>query len=257
MMIKETMMSYFENQEVAVVTGAGSGIGRACAQIFAREGARVVVSDIDEAGGKETVQVIQNQGGEAVFKFANVSNPKEVEDLMQFAVDSYGSLYAVVNNAGIGGASAPTADYPLDAWDKVISINQSAVFYGMKYAIPLMLNNGGGAIVNMASILGAVGFANSIAYVSAKHAVVGMTKVTAMEYSAKGIRVNAVGPAFIKTPLISGLDEPMQKALVGMHPIGRLGESEEVGELTVWLCSKRASFCTGSYYPIDGAYLAQ
>jgi NAD(P)-dependent dehydrogenase (short-subunit alcohol dehydrogenase family) len=253
-------MGYFENQEVAVVTGGASGIGRACAQIFAREGARVVVSDIDKAGGEETVRLIKAAGGEAVFKLTNVSNPREVESLMQFAVKTYGSLYALVNNAGIGGASAPTADYPLDAWDNVICINQSAVFYGMKYAIPHMLNNGGGAIVNMASILGAVGFANSIAYVSSKHAVVGMTKVTAMEYAAKGIRVNAVGPAFINTPLLKALDdmgEGVRQMITNMHPIGRMGESEEIGELTVWLCSKRASFCTGAYYPADGAYLAQ
>ena len=249
-------MVYFENQEVAVVTGGASGIGRACAQIFAREGARVVVSDIDEKGGQETVQLIEKAGGKAVFKAANVAKHEEVEALIKFAVDTYGSLYALVNNAGIGGASAPTADYPLDSWNLVVSINQSAVFYGMKYAIPEMLKGGGGAIVNMASILGAVGFANSIAYVSAKHAVVGMTKVAAMEYAAKGIRVNAVGPAFINTPLLSGIDETIKQALVGMHPIGRLGESEEVGELTVWLCSKRASFCTGAYYPVDGAYLA-
>jgi NAD(P)-dependent dehydrogenase (short-subunit alcohol dehydrogenase family) len=253
-------MAYFENGEVAVVTGSGSGIGQACALVFAREGARVVVSDIDEKGGAETVRLIEAEGGKAVFKATNVSSPTEVETLMDFAVKTYGSLYAVVNNAGISGASAPTADYPLDSWDKVIAINQSAVFYGMKYAIPQMLKNGGGAIVNMASILGAAGFANSIAYVSAKHAVVGMTKVAALEYSAQGIRINAVGPAFINTPLLSALDdmgEGVRQMITNMHPIGRMGESEEVAELTVWLCSKRASFCSGAYYPVDGAYLAQ
>jgi NAD(P)-dependent dehydrogenase (short-subunit alcohol dehydrogenase family) len=253
-------MVYFENQEVAVVTGGASGIGRACAQIFAREGARLIVSDIDEKGGQETVKLIEDAGGQARFKAANVASSADVEALMQFAVDTYGSLDALVNNAGISGASAPTADYPLDSWDKVVAINQSAVFYGMKYAIPHMLKNGGGAIVNMASILGAVGFANSIAYVSAKHAVVGMTKVAALEYSAQGIRVNAVGPAFINTPLLKALDdmgEGVRQMITNMHPIGRMGESEEVAELTVWLCSKRASFCTGAYYPVDGAYLAQ
>lgn len=253
-------MSYFEKAEVAVVTGAASGIGRACALIFAREGARVLVSDVDEKGGLETIRLIQANGGTAVFKAANVAHHDDVAALMQYAVDTYGSLSMLVNNAGIGGDSAPTGDYPLEAWDRVIAINQSGVFYGMKYAIPHILKSGGGAIVNMASILGVVGFANSIAYVAAKHAVVGMTKVAAMEYSAQGIRVNVVGPAFINTPLLAALDEMgegVRQMITNLHPMGRMGESEEVAELTVWLCSKRASFCTGAYYPVDGAYLAQ
>lgn len=253
-------MTYFSNNEVAIVTGAASGIGRSCAVILAREGARVIVSDIAEDGGKETVQLIKDNGGEATFKSADVSKPEEFEGLVKFAVDTYGGLHALVSNAGISGESAPVADYDLNNWDKVIAVNQSSVFYGMKYAIPAMLNSGGGAIVNMASILGSVGFANSVAYVSAKHAVVGMTKVAALEYSAQGIRINAVGPAFIATPLLTeneALSDEMLQQIASAHPIGRLGKPDEVGELVAWLCSNRASFCTGAYYPVDGAYLVQ
>lgn len=250
-------MHYFEGKQVAIVTGAASGIGRECARVFAREGARVVVSDINEAGGQESVRLIKDAGGEAVFKAANVAEAQSVEALIRFAVETYGGLHALVSNAGIGGDQAPTADYPLEGWDRIIAINQSSVFYGMKYGIPAILRSGGGAIVNMASILGAVGFANSVGYVSAKHALLGMTKVAAMEYSAQGVRINAVGPAFIETPLLADLPPEMKQALVSMHPIGRLGRSEEVAELVVWLCSSRASFCTGAYYPVDGGYLAQ
>ncbi len=253
-------MGYFDKNQVALVTGSGSGIGRECALLFAREGARVIVSDVNEKGGAETVQMIKDAGGSAAFNAANVAEPAQVEALVAFAVETYGGLHAVVNNAGIGGDSAPTADHSLESWNKVIAINQSGVFYGMKYAIPAILKSGGGAIVNIASILGAVGFANSIGYVAAKHAVVGMTKVAALEYSAQGVRVNAVGPGFIKTPLLSALDEMgegVREMITAMHPIGRMGEALEVAELTVWLCSPRASFCTGAYYACDGAYLAQ
>ena len=169
-------MNYF-NKEVAIVTGAASGIGRSCAMILAREGAKVIVSDIDAEGGKETVKMIKDNDGEATFKDTDVTKPEAFEALINFAVDTYGGLHALVNNAGIGGESAPVADYSLDDWNKVISVNQSSVFYGMKFGIPAMLNSGGGSIVNIASILGNVGFANAVAYVSAKHAVVGMTKV--------------------------------------------------------------------------------
>lgn len=252
-------MGYFTSREVAVVTGGASGIGRECALLFAREGARVVVSDISEKGGIETVRSIAETGGEAAFKAADVADPASVEALVSFAQSTFGGLHALVNNAGIGGASAPIADYPLDSWDQVIAINQSGVFYGMKYGIPAILSSGGGAVVNMTSILGAVGIAGSVAYVAAKHAILGMTQTAALEYSAAGVRVNAVGPGFIDTPLIAGIKQSPQtyQALVHAHPIGRLGKPEEVAELTVWLCSSRASFCTGSYYPVEGGYLAQ
>lgn len=245
------------NNKVVIVTGASSGIGEAVAQLFAQEQARVVVSDINEADGQKVVSAIQEAGGMATYYSCDVAIPQQVEELVQFTVDTFGGLHVMVNNAGIGGEQVATADYPLASWDKVIGVNLNGVFYGTKYAIPAILQSGGGSIINIASILGEVGFPNAVAYVSAKHAVLGLTKTTAMEYSAQGIRVNAVGPAFIKTPLLAGLDDAMMEMLVQLHPIGRLGESPEVAELVVWLASEKASFCTGAYYPVDGGYLAR
>jgi NAD(P)-dependent dehydrogenase (short-subunit alcohol dehydrogenase family) len=243
--------------KVAIVTGGSSGIGAAVAVLFAQEGAKVVISDINRTFGLELVNTIQQAGGTAAYQDCNVADPKQVEALVKFAEETYGGLHVMVNNAGIGGEQAATADYSLDSWHKVIDINLNGVFYGTKYAIPAILRSGGGSVVNIASILGQVGFPNSVAYVAAKHAVVGMTKVAAMEYSAQGVRINAVGPAFINTPLLAGLDEGLKQMLVGMHPIGRLGESPEVAELVLWLASDKASFCTGAYYPVDGGYLTR
>jgi NAD(P)-dependent dehydrogenase (short-subunit alcohol dehydrogenase family) len=243
---------------VALVTGAGSGIGRAIAIGLAAAGARVVVSDLDEGGGAETLAQIEKSGGKATFVRADVSKPDDCEALVESAVKEFGALQVAVNNAGIGGPSAPTGEYPIEGWDRVISINLSGVFYGMRYEIPAMLDSGGGSIVNIASILGQVGFANAPAYVAAKHGVVGLTRNAAIEYAARGIRVNAVGPAFINTPLIEKDMTPEGRAaLVSKHPVGRLGEPEEVAEIVVWLSSDKASFVTGSYYAVDGGYLAQ
>jgi NAD(P)-dependent dehydrogenase (short-subunit alcohol dehydrogenase family) len=243
--------------KVAIVTGGSSGIGAAVAVLFAQEGAKIVISDINRTLGLEVVTAIQQAGGTAAYQDCNVADPKQVEALVKFAEETYGGLHVMVNNAGIGGEQAGTADYSLDSWHKVIDVNLNGVFYGTKYAIPAILRSGGGSVVNIASILGQVGFPNSVAYVAAKHAVVGMTKVAAMEYSARGVRINAVGPAFINTPLLAGLDEGLKQMLVGMHPIGRLGESPEVAELVLWLASDKASFCTGAYYPVDGGYLTR
>ena len=245
--------------KVALVTGGGSGIGRAVAQVWAREGAKVVVSDLDVAGGEETVKLVRAQGGDAIFVATDVGKAADCEALVNATVAHYGRLDVACNNAGIGGPSAPTADYPLDGWAQVININLSGVFYGMKYQIAAMLKNGGGSIVNMASILGAVAFANSPAYSAAKHGVLGLTQAAALEYSAQGVRVNSVGPGFIHTPMISGLeaDDGVRVFLVGAHPIGRLGKATEVAELVAWLSSDRASFVTGAYYPVDGGYLAR
>lgn len=246
------------NGKVAIVTGAGSGIGRAIAQQYALEGAKVVVSDVNEEHGEATVASIKEKGGEALFVKADVSSATDNEMLVAKTLEHYGALHIACNNAGIGGPSAPTGEYPTDAWEKVININLNGVFYGMRYQIPAMLKSGSGAIVNIASILGSVGFANSGAYVAAKHGVVGLSKNAALEYAQQGIRVNSVGPGFIKTPLIDEhMDAEALKFLESQHPVGRLGQPEEVAELVVWLSSDKASFVTGSYYPVDGGYLAK
>lgn len=242
--------------KTAIVTGAGSGIGRSVALLFAREGVKVSVSDINAADGNETVSMIREQGGDAFFTQADSGKAEDNELLVSKTIEKYGRLDFACNNAGIGGPAAPTGEFPIDGWDKVIAVNLSGVFYGMRYQIPEMLKAGGGVIINMASILGAVGFANSPAYVAAKHGVVGLTKNIALEYGAKNIRAVAVGPAFIKTPLLKDFDEDTMNWLVSKHPIGRMGEPDEVAELVLFLCSGKASFITGCYYPIDGGYLA-
>lgn len=250
-------MKLLENK-VAIITGASSGIGKAAALLFAKEGAKVVVSDIQEELGKSVVDEIKASGGDAIFFYADISKPNDNEALVKAAVEQFGKLDIAVNNAGIGGPLAMTADYPLDGWQKVIDINLSGVFYGMHFQIPAMEKNGEGVIVNIASILGMAGTRLSPAYVAAKHGVVGLTKATALEYAPKNIRVNSVGPGYILTPLLTNaLDDETMKQLEGLHPIGRLGTSEEVAELILWLASPKSSFVTGSYYPVDGGYLAQ
>lgn len=243
--------------KVAIVTGAGSGIGKATALLFAEHGAKVVISDISEEHGKAAVDEIKAKGSEASFFKADSSSPEDNEALVAHAVKQYGKLDIAVNNAGIGGPLGLTAEYPLDGWKKTIDINLSGVFYGLRSQIPAMLKDGG-SIVNIASILGQVGSKLSPAYVAAKHGVVGLTRTAALEYADKKIRINAVGPGYIKTPLVvNALGEEAMKALVGLHPIGRLGEAEEIAELVLWLASSKASFVTGGYYAADGGYLAQ
>ncbi|MGZ5304886.1 MAG: SDR family NAD(P)-dependent oxidoreductase [Bacteroidia bacterium] len=249
-------MKELENK-VAIISGAGSGIGRAAAELLAKAGAKVVVSDIEEKGGNETVDIISKAGGQAHFVKADSSKPEDNEKIVNECVSKFGGLHIAVNNAGIGGPLALTGEYPLDGWQKVININLSGVFYAMHYQLPAMLKSGGGSIVNIASILGMAGTKMSPAYVAAKHGVVGLTKTTALEYAQQKIRVNSIGPGYIHTPLLSSLDDATLQVLVGLHPIGRLGEAGEVAELILWLASDKASFVTGSYYPVDGGYLAQ
>ncbi|EGJ74259.1 putative oxidoreductase [Streptomyces sp. Tu6071] len=194
---------------------------------------------------------------EAAAVAVDVTDAASVEAAVDFAVKTFGGLDLAVNNAGISGESAPTGEYSVDNWDRVIATNLSGVFYGMRYQIPVMAAAGKGAIVNTASILGSVGFPNAVAYSSAKHGVVGLTKTAAMEYATQGIRINAVGPGFIETPLLKNMDEAAHDGLVSLHPAGRLGTGEEVAEVIAFLLSDRASFVMGSYHLVDGGYTAR
>lgn len=247
--------------KIGLVTGAGSGIGRATALAMVREGAKVVVSDVDDKGGAETVKMIAGKGGDGFFVHADVSDPAQVEALVKAAVAKYGALHLGVNNAGIGGESATVADYTVEGWRKVMSINLDGVFYSTKYEIQAMLAAGGGAIVNISSILGLVGFPQASAYTAAKHGVVGLTKVAAIEYGQAGIRVNSINPGFISTPLLTsaGITEgtDMYAFIAGKHAMNRLGSAEEIAEGIVWLLSDKASFVTGIPFAIDGGYTAQ
>lgn len=252
--------------KIAIVTGAGSGLGEAISVLFAKNGATVVLADLDVKGAERVLRQIEQGGGKGRVVKTDVSKPDEAKTLVDVAVKEFGRLDIAVNNAGIGGPTVPVGEYPIEGWDKIIAINLSGVFYGMRHQIPAMLAAGGGAIVNMASIAGKVGLANAGGYTAAKHGVIGLTETAAVEYATRGIRVNAVGPGFIKTPLIgkravldssgdSAGDE--MQALAALHPMNRLGEASEVAELVLFLASDRASFVTGSYYNVDGGYLAQ
>ena len=244
------------DNKVALVTGAGSGIGLAVAHSYAKEGAKVIVSDINEEHGNKVVEDIKANGGEASFVKADTSKPEEVEAMVKKTVEIYGRLDIACNNAGIGGEQALTGDYSLESWRKVLNVNLDGVFYGCKYELEQMVKNGGGVIVNMASIHGTVAAPLSSAYTTAKHAVVGLTKNIGAEYGQKNIRCNAVGPAYIETPLLESASGEMKDALIAKHPMGRLGTPEEVAELVLFLSSEKSSFMTGAYYLVDGGYTA-
>lgn len=244
--------------KTALVTGAGSGIGAAIARELAAGGASVVVQDRDMANAEAVAGEITGNGAIAFATGGDVSKPGDVEAMIGAAVSKTGALHLLVNNAGIGGPAAQTGEYPIDGWNDVIGVNLTGVFLGLRYGLPEIEKAGGGAVVNIASILGSVGFATACAYVAAKHGVVGLTKTAAMEYATRGIRVNSVGPAFIHTPLIDRhMDKPTQDGIAAMHAMKRMGTPEEVAALVAFLLSDRASFITGSYHLADGAYTAQ
>ncbi|MBC8152821.1 MAG: 3-oxoacyl-ACP reductase FabG [Bacteroidetes bacterium] len=243
--------------KTALVTGAASGIGKAIALLYGQHGANVMVSDIDQVPGQQVMDQLKASGANARFFKADVSDPAQCQQLVQETVRVFGSLDIACNNAGIGGELNLTADYSLEGWQQIINVNLNSVFFCLKYELEVMLRQGSGVIVNMASILGQVGTPASPGYVTAKHGMVGLTQTAAIEYAPKGIRINAVGPGYIDTPLLSQLSPEVRQQLVGLHPIGRLGRADEVAELVVWLSSDKASFVTGSYYPVDGGYLAK
>ncbi|EKE74608.1 MULTISPECIES: SDR family oxidoreductase [Roseobacteraceae] len=250
--------------KVALVTGAAAGIGRATAQKFAEEGAKVVVSDIDQPGGEETVSLIKNHGRDAVFVRADVSRPEDVERLIDETVRSYGRLDCACNNAGIEGKIAPLADQTTENFDAILGVNLRGTFLCLRAEIRQMLRNRGGAIVNLASVAGLVGFPGLSPYTASKHAVNGLTKNAALEYGKLGIRVNSVCPGGIDTRMLDSLAEQStggaqstREMMDPLHPIGRIGTPEEVAELIVWLCSDRAGFMSGANVPVDGGFVAQ
>jgi NAD(P)-dependent dehydrogenase (short-subunit alcohol dehydrogenase family) len=243
--------------KTVLVTGAASGIGRAVALLYGQYGASVMVSDIDETQGQQVVAELTAAGANAQFFKADVGDPAQCRELVQATVAAFATLDVACNNAGITGEMSLTADMSLEGWQRIINVNLNSVFFCLKYELEVMLKQGYGSIINMSSILGQVGTPTLAGYVTAKHGVVGLTKTAAQEYASQGIRINAVGPAYIDTPLLSAFSAETKAGLVALHPIGRLGRAEEVAELVVWLSSEKASFVTGAYYPVDGGYLAR
>jgi len=246
--------------KVAIVTGASSGIGKATALAFAREGANVVLADIDAHKGKEAAHSVRCNGCQAIFVECDVSRPEQVEMLVRQTMSSFGRLDCAFNNAGIEGEQAPTADSTEVNWDRVMNVNLKSVWACMKYEIPAMLKNGGGSIVNCSSIAGLVGFPGVPAYVASKHGMIGLTKTAALEYVKQGVRVNAVCPGVIDTPMITRYtrgNKGIEGQLAAAEPIGRIGRPEEIAEAVLWLCSDKASFVTGIALPIDGGWIAQ
>jgi NAD(P)-dependent dehydrogenase (short-subunit alcohol dehydrogenase family) len=253
-------MSGIMDGKVVIITGAASGIGRATSQIFAREGARVVIADVNEKGGEETLSMINKVGQQGLFVKADMTVETDVKTLIDSAISAHGRLDAAFNNAGIEGKQGSSAEMPANEFDKIIAVNLKGVYLCMKYQIQAMLKGGGGAIVNTASVAGLVGFPGLGAYVASKHGVIGLTKTAALEYAKANIRVNCVCPGVIDTPMVGrlgGSNPEMVAALTQTEPVGRLGKPAEIGEAAVWLCSDHASFVTGHSMVVDGGLVAQ
>jgi len=245
--------------KVVIITGAASGIGRATSLIFAREGARVIIADVNEKGGEETLAMVNKQGHQGMFVRTDITVETDVKTLIERAINAHGRLDAAYNNAAIEGYQALTADVPVHEFDKIMAANIKGVYLCMKYEIQAMLKTGGGAIVNTASAAGLVGIPGMGAYCASKHAVIGMSKTAALEYAKLGIRVNCVCPGAIDTPMlarVSNADPALLGALIAAEPIGRMGKPSEIGEAAVWLCSDHASFVTGHAMSVDGGLVA-
>ena len=250
-------MKRLENK-VAIITGAGSGIGKETALLFAKEGAKVTVSDINEDAGNKVVEEIKKAGGEAIFVRANSASAEDGQNLVKKTVEAFGGLHIAVNNAGVGSDFSKVADVEIKDWQRVIDINLTGVFYGMKYQIPEMIKSKGGSVINIASILGQAAFQGSAAYVASKHGVVGLTKTGALDHALDNVRVNAIGPGFVYSGLVN--EETMGKEAIQeleqKHAMQRLGEPKEIAAMALFLASDESSFVTGSYYPVDGGFLA-
>lgn len=248
-------MKLFEDK-VVIITGAGSGIGQATAMAFAREGARVVVSDINEEGSKKTLEAIKKLNGKAIFIKCDVSKEEDVKSMVNQTIKAFGHLDCAFNNAGIEGHPCPTVDCTVDDWNQTIDINLKGVWLCMKYEIPEMLKNGKGAIVNCSSIAGLVGFETLPAYVASKHGVIGLTEAASLEYAKKNIRINAVCPGAIHTPMLERFTHGDEKSMADQDPMGRVGRPEEIAESVLWLCSDKASYITGEKLAVDGGWIA-
>lgn len=245
-------------KKVALITGGGSGIGRATCLLFAREGAKVVVADYVAEGGNETVRQITAAGGEAVFVQADVAKSLDVQNMIATTVKTYGGVDVLFNNAGIEGPSAKIANYREEDWDRVIAIDLTAVYLGMKYVIPEMLKQGGGVIISTASVAGLVGFPGSGAYAAAKAGVINLTRMVAIEYADKNIRVNCICPGIIETPMVDRvMGNRPREGVVKAEPIGRLGKPEDIANAALFLACDESSFATGAPFIIDGGYVAR